>query len=112
MPPGVDPEIVEFMLPTIRGDYEAIETYDLENFGPLVINCPLTLIEAKEDLSVSSSLMSRWKFLTSEEFNLIEIQRGGHFYLTDAATRDEFYVLLLEECEKHCVPTPTFCIVS
>lgn len=91
-----------------------METYDLEHFGPLplVINCPLTLIEAKQDASVASSLMSRWKFLTSEEFNLIEIQRGGHFYLTDAATRDEFYALLLEECEKHCVPSPTFCVVS
>ena len=103
---------MEFMLPTIRGDYEAIETYDMEHFGPLVINSPLTLIEAKKDVSLSSSLMARWKFLTSEEFNVIEIAHGGHFYLTDAATRDEFYVLLLEECEKHCVPNTSFCAVS
>lgn len=112
IPAGVDLEIVELMLPTIKGDYEVIETYDLEEFDAPVLNCPLTLFSAKMDQSMSSDMTSRWSEFTSEEYNVVEFARGGHFYITDDATKEEFYAKLQEECEKHFVSVPSMCVVS
>lgn len=91
------------MLPTIKGDYEVFETYDMAAFGKPVINCPLTLFYAKKDASVEAEAALGWQNHTTEEFTLVEFEQGTHFYLTDAGTKDEFSAKLLEECQKHMV---------
>lgn len=89
------------MLPTIKGDYEVFETYDMGAFGSPVIPCPLTLFHAMRDASVEAPAALGWQEHTSEEFTLVEFEQGEHFYITDAGTKQEFYDKLKEECEKH-----------
>jgi surfactin synthase thioesterase subunit len=99
----VDPEIIDMMIPTIQGDYEVFETYDMSDFGSPVISCPLTLFLPKRDSSVEADVALGWEENTTEEFTLVEFPEGGHFYLTDNGTKEEFYKKLIEECEKHVV---------
>jgi len=109
IPPGVDLSIIELMLPTIKGDYEVFETYDMAAFGNPVLNCPITLFYAKKDTSIDDQPSAHlgWEEHTSEEFTLVEFEEGTHFYVTDAGTKDEFYGKLREECEKHIVEGST-----
>lgn len=100
------------MIPTIKGDYEAFETYDLASFGALQIGVPVTLFAAQQDASVSQEDMAGWADTTSEEFSTVEIPHGTHFYITDAATKDEFYDKLLEELQKHFPSGGSFCTVN
>lgn len=99
----MDPSIIELMLPTIKGDYEVFETYDMAAFGNPVIACPITLFYAKKDASVEAPAALGWQEHTTEEFTLVEIEQGGHFYLTDAATKEDFLAKLKDECDKHAV---------
>lgn len=96
-------EIVELMLPTIKGDYEVFETYDIAKFGSPVIACPITLFVAKKDASVPEEALLGWGQLTSADFSIVEFSTGGHFYITDADTKEEFYAKLFEECDKLAV---------
>lgn len=97
--------IVELMLPTIKGDYEVFETYDMGYFGNPVLNAPITLFVAKSDTSIDdkAAALLGWEDHTSEEFALVEFEKGTHFYITDADTKEEFYAKLREECEKHII---------
>ena len=115
MPAGVDPEIIQMMLPTIKGDYEAFETYDMrkmdsatasgvaiEGGGVLAVDCPLTVFIAGADASVDAQWMAGWREnTTSAAYRTVEIPNGSHFYLTDVATKEVFYGRLIEEVELH-----------
>lgn len=112
IPPGVDPSIIEMMLPTIKGDYEAFETYDMALLGAQKLGSPVTMFVAQQDASVSAQDMAGWEDTTSEEFTTVIIEHGTHFYITDAATKEVFYNKLLEELQKHFPNGGSFCTVN
>jgi surfactin synthase thioesterase subunit len=84
--PGVeviaaDEEIRAMVLPALRADYTAIETYRHAAGPPL--RCPVTALVGDSDPRVSLDETRAWGELTSGPFEL-RVFPGGHFYLVDA----------------------------
>jgi len=74
-----DEEMVRMILPAIRGDYRAIETYVYQPGPPLA--CPITAFVGDEDPQVTLDEARAWAEHTTAGFGL-RVFRGGHFYLT------------------------------
>ncbi|MFL6127557.1 MAG: thioesterase II family protein [Mycobacteriales bacterium] len=74
------PELGPLLLPPIRNDYKAIETYRHPPGPPLT--CPVTAIIGDTDPHVTRDEARAWAEHTSGPFEL-RVFSGGHFYLTD-----------------------------
>ena len=74
------PEMRSLLLPLIRGDYQASETYRPHSDGPL--NCPLIALGGDADPVASLDDIRAWSAHTTGTFRL-ETLSGGHFYLQD-----------------------------
>ncbi|MFB7468820.1 thioesterase II family protein [Streptomyces sp. NPDC056224] len=70
----------ELILPALRGDYRAVETYRYEP-GP-VLRVPVSVLTGEADPRVSPSEAMAWRELTDGAFTFRGFP-GGHFYLTD-----------------------------
>jgi surfactin synthase thioesterase subunit len=77
-----DDEIVRMILPAVRGDYRAVETYVYEPGPPL--RCPITAFIGDDDPQVTVEDAEAWAAHTTAGFRL-RVFRGGHFYLTARA---------------------------
>jgi surfactin synthase thioesterase subunit len=73
-----DEEILRMSLPSIRGDYEAIETY---SYTPgRILKCPITALIGDSDLQTKIAEADAWRQYTKSSFR-IKTFPGGHFYL-------------------------------
>ena len=80
----MDDELVRMVLPAIRSDYRAIETYRLApDATPLGI--PIVALIGDSDPRVSVEESAAWSGHTSAGFDL-QVFPGGHFYLSDRST--------------------------
>ena len=81
-PPVVfeDEELRRLVLPTLRADFTAVETYRHRDRPPLP--CPILAYAALDDAVVTPSEMEPWSDLTSAGFELRTFP-GGHFFLQD-----------------------------
>ncbi|GAA2574710.1 MULTISPECIES: thioesterase II family protein [Streptomyces] len=79
-----DPELLDVLLPTIRADYRAIETYRREADTPL--NCPLVVLTGSEDPYVKPHEAAEWARLAEGDFSFHELP-GDHFYLESQRER-------------------------
>jgi surfactin synthase thioesterase subunit len=78
-----DDEMLQMILPTLRSDYRAAETYRYQP-GP-ALSCPITVMVGDHDTQVTLDEASGWAEHTAGQFDL-EVFPGGHFYLnTNAA---------------------------
>jgi surfactin synthase thioesterase subunit len=77
-----DPEVLRLVLPAVRADYRAIETYVYEP-GPL-LTCPVTAVIGDSDPRVNREEAEAWRLQTAGEFRL-HVLPGGHFYLGEGA---------------------------
>ncbi|MFD4431316.1 thioesterase II family protein [Nocardia sp. NPDC058497] len=77
-----DPEILELILPTIRADYRAIESYRYEPGAPL--SAPIHAFLGDNDPQVTVDEAEAWREHTTADFGL-HLYRGGHFYLNTHA---------------------------
>lgn len=75
-------DLLKLLLPLIRADYRAIETYAYEPGPP--VSCPLTAVIGDADPRVGPAEAEPWREHTSGEFDL-RVFPGGHFYLGDGA---------------------------
>jgi surfactin synthase thioesterase subunit len=75
-----DAELLRMVLPAIRSDYRAIETYR-PPAGP-VLGCPITAFTGDVDPQVSYEEALAWREHTTGAFD-IQVFSGGHFYLAD-----------------------------
>ncbi|MFE2104610.1 thioesterase II family protein [Kitasatospora sp. NPDC059463] len=75
-----DEELLDLVLPTVRADYEAIETYRYEPGPPL--SCAITGLTGDRDPRASVDEVAAWTQHTLGRFDL-RIFPGGHFYLED-----------------------------
>ncbi|MFD9460095.1 thioesterase II family protein [Streptomyces sp. NPDC060027] len=75
-----DEELLNLVLPTIRADYTAIETYRFDSAPPL--SCDITAMVGDGDPKASVDDASAWSRHTLGRFDL-RIFPGGHFYLED-----------------------------
>ncbi|MEV6419586.1 alpha/beta fold hydrolase [Streptomyces sp. NPDC051662] len=76
-----DEELLRMVLPAIRSDYRAIETY-----GPVeaTVDCPITALVGDDDPKATPSEADAWRAHTTAAFH-IQVFRGGHFYLSSRA---------------------------
>lgn len=81
---GTDPRILqdsavlELILPTMRADYTASETYEFEPGPPL--SCDITAMTGDRDAENTIEDASAWSAHTTGAFDL-RVYPGGHFYL-------------------------------
>ncbi|MGW5868667.1 thioesterase II family protein [Streptomyces sp. NPDC055239] len=76
-----DEELLRMVLPAIRSDYRAIETY-----GPVdaTVGCPITALVGDDDPKTTVAEADVWRSHTTGAFR-IQTFRGGHFYLSPRA---------------------------
>ncbi|AHH94588.1 alpha/beta fold hydrolase [Kutzneria viridogrisea] len=73
-----DEEVLRMVLPAIRGDYKAAETYRYQP-GPK-LSCPVTVLVGDADPKVDLAEARAWQEHTTGDFEL-KVYPGGHFYL-------------------------------
>jgi len=73
-------ELVELLLPVIRADFQAVETYAYTDEPPLA--CPLSAYGGREDVNVPPETIEAWSAQTTNTFRA-HLFAGGHFYLND-----------------------------
>lgn len=77
-----DPEILRMVLPAVRSDYKAVETYRHVP-GPL-LECPVVALTGDDDPRVTLDEAEAWGEHTAGGFEL-KVYAGGHFYLNSHA---------------------------
>lgn len=77
-----EPEFLEHLLPALRADLEAVETYRPRNHEPL--GCPILAISGTADPLVPSAAMLGWKVHTTAACEICRIP-AGHFVLTESS---------------------------
>jgi pyochelin biosynthesis protein PchC len=75
-----DEELLNLVLPTVRADYRAIETYRYDAAPPL--SCDITALVGDSDPRASVDDAAAWSGHTLGRFDM-RIFPGGHFYLDD-----------------------------
>ncbi|WP_245663246.1 thioesterase II family protein [Nocardia inohanensis] len=73
-----EPGLAELVLPALRADYQAVETYRYVPGDPL--DCPITALISSEDPTTTPDEVARWREFTSADFATRTFP-GGHFYL-------------------------------
>jgi len=74
------PELGPLLLPPIRNDYKAIETY--RHVPGEQVSCPITALIGDADPAVTLEEARAWAEHTTGPFTL-RVFPGGHFFLTD-----------------------------
>ncbi|MFF2083179.1 thioesterase II family protein [Nocardia sp. NPDC058176] len=87
-----EPDLAELILPAVRGDYQAVETYR-HRPGPR-LSCPVVALISTEDPTATPAQAEEWETMTDGPFTLTTFP-GGHFYL------DERPVPVAEEITRH-----------
>jgi surfactin synthase thioesterase subunit len=76
-----NPELMSLILPAVRADFRAYETYSYETQEPL--DCPITVMGGLADPSVSQPELVAWNVLTSTDFAM-RMFPGDHFFIHGA----------------------------
>ncbi|WP_405145714.1 alpha/beta fold hydrolase [Nocardia salmonicida] len=73
-----EPGLADLVLPAVRADYQAVETYR-HRPGPL-LSCPVVALVSTEDPTTTVAQAEQWRAVTSGPFSMRTFG-GGHFYL-------------------------------
>lgn len=73
-----DDEVVAMILPAVRGDYRAVETYRADPGAR--VNAPVTALVGTDDPLTTIQEAAAWREHTTAGFHL-RVLPGGHFYL-------------------------------
>ena len=71
-------ELVQLMMPTLRADFQAAETYSYVDEEPL--SCPISAFGGTEDYSVTSNELMGWRNQTTGAFRFY-LFPGDHFFI-------------------------------
>ncbi|MFI9027691.1 thioesterase II family protein [Streptomyces sp. NPDC053560] len=77
-----DEEILRMILPAIRSDYQAIETYRCA--PDVTVGAPVTVLTGDSDPKTSLDEAEAWRGHTTGPFDL-KVYPGGHFFLSAEA---------------------------
>jgi pyochelin biosynthesis protein PchC len=86
-------DYVKLILPSIRADYQAIETYEYAPRPPL--SCPISVLIGEDDPHVAGQTARTWAEHTAVDCN-VHIFPGDHFYLDDQAVLTDVAKLIAE----------------
>ncbi|MFD3747808.1 thioesterase II family protein [Nocardia sp. NPDC058633] len=87
-----EPGLADLVLPAVRADYQAVETYRHRR-GPL-LQCPVVALVSTEDPTTSVAQADQWRTVTAGPFSMRTFD-GGHFYL------DEQHAAVAREITRH-----------
>ncbi len=73
-----DEELLRMILPAIRNDYKAIETYRCD--AGATVSCPITVITGDADPRTTIEEAQAWREHTTSAFDL-RVFSGGHFFI-------------------------------
>ncbi|HEV7650980.1 MAG TPA: alpha/beta fold hydrolase [Actinophytocola sp.] len=93
-----DPDVLQMVLPALRGDYVAAETYAYRP-GPR-LSCPVHVLVSDADPKVTIEEAQAWREHTDGDFSL-DVFPGGHFYLNDHVPE------ILDRIRRHVRAIPT-----
>lgn len=80
------PELLEILLPLLRGDFRISGTYRLRGeIKPL--DCNITVLTGKEE-DLNPQQIEEWKLHTKQQCNLYSFE-GGHFFLNNPVEKDK-----------------------
>ncbi|MGW2279017.1 thioesterase II family protein [Streptomyces sp. NPDC001770] len=98
-PPEIleNPTLLELVLPILRDDFAACETYTYVERGPLDV--PIAVFAGRSDPSAPAAGMARWAELTRAGTS-VDVFPGGHFYLQESLPE------LLEALRSRLSPAP------
>jgi medium-chain acyl-[acyl-carrier-protein] hydrolase len=84
MPPEIldDEELMAGLLPMLRADFTAVETYTYRSAPPL--ECPISVYGGQADPYVTIPELHAWREHTKASCR-VQTFSGGHFFLRDAA---------------------------
>jgi medium-chain acyl-[acyl-carrier-protein] hydrolase len=71
-------ELLELLLPALKADFEAFETYQYVGGAPL--DCPVSCFGGVDDRFATREELADWREQT-ESFFRLKLYPGGHFYL-------------------------------
>ncbi|MFG2140240.1 thioesterase II family protein [Streptomyces sp. NPDC048650] len=77
-----DEELLRMVLPAIRSDYTAVETYRCDPGA--AVNAPITALTGDSDPKTTLEEAGDWRAHTTGAFDL-RVYPGGHFYLSSQA---------------------------
>ncbi|MFF8811967.1 thioesterase II family protein [Streptomyces pactum] len=100
-----DDDLLRMVLPALRGDYQAIETYRCA--PDATVDCPVLALIGDRDPRVTAEEARVWQRHTTGRFDL-QFFDGGHFYLVPRATEvmDRVAAGLQEYAAVPVDPTP------
>jgi surfactin synthase thioesterase subunit len=75
-----DDELLRMVLPAIRGDYTAVETY--QHLPGRELECPIHVLVGDSDPVTDLAEADAWRSHTTGGC-VVEVFPGGHFYLND-----------------------------
>ncbi|WP_370106939.1 thioesterase II family protein [Streptacidiphilus sp. BW17] len=96
-------ELLSMVLPALRSDYMAVETYRGE--PDAVVPCPITALVGDTDPRASIDEVRAWETHTGGGFSL-HVLPGGHFYLSSRAA-EVLQVLVEHFGDPAAPPVPT-----
>ncbi|MFG2142259.1 thioesterase II family protein [Streptomyces sp. NPDC048650] len=76
----LDDDVIRMIMPAIRGDYLAVESYRYQPGPPL--RCPISVLVGDDDPQVTRAEAEEWRDHTEGGFTLRGFP-GGHFYLAE-----------------------------
>ncbi|NTF35006.1 thioesterase II family protein [Rhizobium skierniewicense] len=93
-PPEVlkHPDLIDLILPTLRADFEAVETYHLTPEPPLT--CPIVALGGREDPDLPATSIEAWRVHSTGTFRH-ESFPGDHFFIR--AQDERFFTILRSE---------------
>lgn len=91
-PPSVfeNQALKDLLMPIIRADFEAIETYQRCNTDLLF--CSISALLGHEDTEVSEDEICEWASMTQGEFDFQSFN-GGHFYINQRCNNFFYYLM-------------------
>ena len=89
-----DQDFINLILPAIRADFQAIETYSYQPREPL--SCPISVLIGDNDLNVNRQTAGAWAAHTTGSCD-VHAFPGDHFYLDDAAVLGDVAKLITEK---------------
>lgn len=83
MPPEVlgSPDLLDLVLPALRGDFALVETY-IPRAGP-VLHCPVSAFGGVDDAEVDRDDLAAWSRHTTRP-SRVHLLPGGHFFVTSS----------------------------
>jgi len=86
-----EPELMSLMLPTLRSDFQLVETYRYRPREPLA--CPVVALGGGDDPDVSLDELTAWREHAAGRFEF-HVFAGDHFFIDTC--RDELLAMLSE----------------